>query len=320
MTWLRLKILQPCLGYLNKILNFQSNLKLMTLKTLMGFIIILSACTEKIDVGVENMAPMLVVNADFTTEKKVHVVKLNTTSSFSQTDDPAPVSNAIVRIMDESDTFLLKENPINTGVYETQPDVAGKEKHTYHLLISNVDINKDGLNEEYSASEYMNTHMIVDSIKVLLRNSPWRGGDKSWRVLLFAQEPQPLGNCYLFLIKKNGILLTDSLEKYRVQYDYEYNGNYLDSLPIFRLEKTKKDSVNIGDTITLECGSTTIAYTDFIYNTQNLIRGSNPLFGGPSANVWGNILPLGKAIGYFAVYSVYKVDCVYKGEIEKNPD
>jgi hypothetical protein len=277
------------------------------------------SCTEKIDVGIGDMPPMLVVEAVFTNETKVHSVILKTTSNYYQYEDPLPVTNALVRITDGTDTFLLKENQDKKGIYETLPNITGQEKHTYKLLISNIDIDNDGIMENYTAEEYMNPSVTIDSIHVVFRKPRGPEGLGNWRITCFAQEPETEGNCYLFRIMKNGVMLTDSLDEYEVQYDYMFNGKYLSNVRVGSVRKTEKDSVNIGDIITLESGNITSAYADFISETQITRNGSVPMFGGPSANVWGNIYPLGKALGYFSVYSVYKVDRIYKGEIDATP-
>jgi hypothetical protein len=274
------------------------------------------SCTERIEVGVENAPPMLVVDGTFTSEVKAHQVRLYTTSSYFDIQDPAPVKNALVRITNGVDTFLLHQKPDEPGVYETTPDVCGRDSSTYQLLISNVDINQDGSLEEYSATEFLRPVVKIDSISVLYRKPRSTRDRGNWRIRIFAQEPKEIGNCYLFDIYKNRKSMNDSLFKYRVQYDDIYNGNYLKGMPIGSIRHTEKDSVNKGDTILLRCGSISTSYADFVNETQFVYRGSNPMFGGPAANVWGNIKPIGKALGYFSVYSVYKVDKIYNGEVD----
>jgi hypothetical protein len=284
---------------------------------LICLIIFFTSCTEKINVGVEDAPPMLVVDAEFTSEAKVQTIKLHTTSNFFQYEDPAPIIDATVKITDEADTFTLTENLEHRGNYETS-DIFAVEGKVYHLLISNVDVDKDGTMEEYTATEKIYPTLRMDSIQVLYHKSRNRNRSDSWRIRMFAQEPEPIGNCYIIKARKNRVMLTDSLDKYRVIYDYPYNGKYLDSVGIYNINKRVNDSVNINDTIVIEYGGISLAYANFISDQQRLYRGTNPLFGGPSANVWGNIKPLGKAIGYFAVYPVFKKTRIYKGEEEKD--
>ena len=57
-----------------------------------------------------------------------------------------------------------------------------------------------------------------------------------------------------------------------------------------------------GDTVTVELNNMGKEYFGFLQEAQAELRGSNPLFSGPPANVKGNIS--NGAIGFFAAYSV----------------
>ena len=85
--------------------------------------------------------------------------------------------------------------------------------------------------------------------------------------------------------------------------DRFFNGNYAYGAPIAYLRQGKYDEVlNQGDTVTVEMNSIGEAYTNFIWEAQSEVRGSNPLFSGPPANVKGNIDNGGT--GFFSAYSV----------------
>ena len=75
------------------------------------------------------------------------------------------------------------------------------------------------------------------------------------------------------------------------------------ALQLLICSRHKDDEVLItGDTVTVEMNSIGTDYANFIWEAQSEVKGSNPLFSGPPANVKGNID--NGATGFFAAYSV----------------
>jgi hypothetical protein len=81
------------------------------------------------------------------------------------------------------------------------------------------------------------------------------------------------------------------------------NGTYANGTSIYFLDQSSEyERLVAGDTVTVELNSLGKEYFNFLQEAQAELRGSNPLFSGPPANVKGNIS--NGAIGFFSAYSV----------------
>jgi hypothetical protein len=154
------------------------------------------------------------------------------------------------------------------------------------LRIDNIDIDFDGELEAYSASSTTPTIGILDSISISYFSSPFASG---YRVSMYGYDP-PTKEWYSYKMIKNGILLTDTLIKFSVQSDDFFNGQYVFGFPVgFLNDSVSSEAAAPGDKITFELNSITRDYYDFISSAQSEIFGSNPMFGGPPANVRTNL-------------------------------
>lgn len=272
----------------------------------MGIIAVFYSCTENIDIKLDSTYTRLVVEARFSTDTTAHKVTLTKTSSYFY-NMPAPtVSGAIVTIDDGVNTFLLNENPLHPGVYETTSNVYGVVGKTYHLLIKNVDINNDGALEEYSSTSTIYPVNKIDSI--VPHYKPER--PKGYEIKLYVLDP-PTEDFYLFNVYKNSKLLTDTITEPMVVDDRLYNGNYTNGIAVGYLRDNKQDEIaHAGDTVQLEIWRITKDFYNFMFELRDATRSSNPLFSGPPANVKGNIS--NGAVGYFATYSISRAKSVIK--------
>jgi hypothetical protein len=273
---------------------------------LAGFLLA-SSCTEKVDIKLDNSFIRLVVEGGISTDTMAHEVKLARTAAYFSTKPPDPVLGANVVIYDSLNQFVLKENPSKPGYYETDPGVFGLPGHTYSLHISNVDINLDGKTEEYSASSLLPPLRKPDSIKV---DYVQRFYMNVWEVLFYGQDPVNERNYYMFKIKRNGKLLTDTIRKVGISSDEYYNGVYIKGEPVAILRDLRSNErLNSGDTITLETFGITEGYYYFIVDVYMESRGSDP-FGGQPANISTNIS--NNAVGYFTAMSVARNSYIWK--------
>lgn len=246
------------------------------------------------DIQLDDAYTRLVVEGRFSTDTTVHKVRLTKTSSYFYNNAALPVSGAIVTISDGVNTILLTEN--SDGVYETPPNTYGKVGKTYQLLIKNVDIDKNGVFEEYSASSTIYPINTIDSIAM-----KYNENFESWEVKCYVFDP-PTTDYYLFNIYKNNVLLTDTITEPLVVDDKMYNGNYTNGIGVGYLRDEKSDEKAYpGDTIELEIWRITKEFQKFVMELQDATRPSTPLFSGPPANVKGNIS--NGAVGYFTAYS-----------------
>jgi len=253
------------------------------------------SCTEKMDIKLDESYVRLVVDGAFTTDTMAHTVKLKLSSSYFYNQPSPVVTGALVSITDGTHIFNLKED--SAGVYRTDPSVYGVAGQTYTLSIKLPA--PIGGQTDYSAISTLYPVVPLDSINLLFHPDWSEHG--IWEVKCYVQEP-PTIDFYRFLILKNRTMLTDTLNEWFVTDDKFFNGNYTNGATVAYLQQgTSQEGLLKGDTVTVEVNSIGKDYYNFITDAQAELRGSNPLFSGPPANVKGNIN--NGAIGFFAAYS-----------------
>lgn len=278
---------------------------------LVSFTTFLGSCTEEIDMPLDSTYTRLVVEGSITTDTTTHIVKLTKSGDALMKDPYQPIPNAVVKISDGTNEFSLQENPQNKGVYETDPTVYGVAGRTYTLNISNVDINNDGVYEEYTAKSLLRDENPIDSITIEYDDSnPEYSG---WMINLYAKEIGGGRNYYLLKAYINNVLVTDSTYEYAYSDNTGFNGSYYDGFPVYMLQKEKEDeNLKTGDTVTLEMDGITEEYFNFISDYIQEYNPKIPIFSGPSANISTNIEPKDKAVGFFAAYSKNRSSCIVK--------
>jgi hypothetical protein len=270
-------------------------------------IAVLTACTERIDINLDNSYTRLVVEGGITTDTTAHEVRLSRSASYFSDKQLEPVIGAHVIITDSIHQYLLKEEYGRAGMYATDTNVYGIPRHTYTLNISNVDINKDGHLEEYTASSFLPPLRHPDSIQVEYVN---RFFHNIWEVRFYGQDPPETRDFYMFKAWRNRKLITDTLRKVGLSSDEYYNGSYIHGEPVayFR-EGRPAEKLNDGDTITLETLAITEKYYNFIIDVFIESQGSDP-FGGQPANISTNISNNG--VGFFYAYSVARNHAIWR--------
>ena len=288
-------------------------MKNMNIQTIALFIlsIIAAGCTETIDnIQLDSTRPRLVVEGYISTDTTRQVVKLSKLGDALNTEPIQAISNAVVTISDGTKTFGLTEDQTKKGFYFTTPDVFGVVGRTYTLLIKNVDINNDQVMEEYSAQSLLKPLNSIDSIHLVYNNL--ERDRRGWSVNLFTMDPGNGRNFYLFKVRKNNILLTDSIFKYSIGDNNSFEGKYFKGFPVYNLREDRKDEkLTRGDTITLEMYGITEDYYSFIYSYITDYYPKVPIFSGPSANIPTNIKPIDDAVGIFAAYSIKRKSVIY---------
>lgn len=262
----------------------------------------LESCTEIIDIELDSTYRRLVVYGEITTDSLHHQVELSASSDYFY-NQPAPrISGALVELEFEEELIVLEEIDTLPGIYRAPVAFKGIPGVSYKLSISQVDVDEDGVNEEYLAESTMPGALLLDSINLSYFKSPFASG---YQVLLYALDP-PSREWYNFKIWKNSDLLTDTLIKYSVQSDDFFNGNYIFGLPVgFLSDDEPREALQEGDTVTFELNSIDQEYYNFVTDAQLEIFGNNPLFSGPPANVSSNIKNGGQ--GVFTAYSIERI-------------
>jgi hypothetical protein len=254
-------------------------------------------CTERIDLELDSTYTRLVVEGHVTSDTAAHWIRLSETTDYFQNQTAPPVNGAEVSLDDGESIHMLTESDTLPGWYFTSLDYHGIPGRTYTLRIGNVDIDRDGEAENYSAVSKMNPVNPIDSIKIEWWDTYFTG----YQVRIWAWD-SPNPDWYVFKVWKNGVLLTDTLYEMIAQSDEFFNGNYTYGIPSQFLSTDKPDEVvEVGDTITFEINGITEEYYYYVIEAQSQVFGQTPLFGGPPANISTNID--NGATGFFAAYS-----------------
>lgn len=269
--------------------------------------ILMLSCTERIDIELDSTYRRLVVQGAVTSDSARHRVLLTTTSDYYANEPSPRVSEALVEISYDDQVHTLVEHPIVQGLYETEEAFRGRPGTTYKLDIRQIDVDGDGLNEEYQAESTMKGGAELDGVQLRYFSSPIVEG---FQVLMWASHPVEQRDWFGFRIWKNGVLLTDSLSSYTVFSDDLFNSGYLPGFPVgFLSDGDPRERVYPGDTIVFELESIDEAYYNFVSDAQLELIGNVPLFSGPPANVSSNIN--NGAMGIFAAYSILRAATIY---------
>jgi hypothetical protein len=258
--------------------------------------ILIFSCVERINIELDSSYTRLVVDGSLSTDTMSHIVRLSTTTSYYY-NQPAPaVTGADLKISDGTNIYSLTEN--SPGEYHTDSSVYGEPGKTYTLDIKLAAA--IGGYTDYSATSKLYPVSHLDSLS--LDFHPDWSENGIWEVKCYVQDP-PSEDFYRFLVSKNSKMLSDTLDDWFVTDDRFFNGNYAYGAPIAYLEQNKNDEIlKGGDTIMVEMNSIGGDFANFILEAQSEVRGSNPLFSGPPANVKGNVN--NGASGFFSAYSV----------------
>lgn len=262
---------------------------------------ILSACTERIELELDSTYTRLVVEGNITSDIQKHGVRLSKTTAYFGNQAAPAVSDALVSISDGASIFHLTET--SPGVYLTEDAFAGEVGKTYTL---NIELQEEIAGySTYNATSRMMPIGAIDSIGVHYIEQ-W----EVWEIQLYAQEPATT-DFYMFNWMKNNILMTDTINEVNVSDDKFFNGSYSNGVGVGWFDNEREDEkLNPGDTVTLIMSTINENYADFIWEVQTETGYNNPLFGGPPANINGNIS--NGALGFFAAYANRKASTIVK--------
>jgi hypothetical protein len=266
------------------------------------FSAVVFSCTERIDLPLDESSIKLVVEGAVTTDTAVHEIFLTETTGYYYNDKPPAVTGASVSITDGETEFKLTEEI--SGVYRTSSGFYGIAGKTYTLNIRLAEAIGGFTN--FSASSTISKFVPLDSIGLLFY--PEFGEQGLWEVKCWMKD-LPTTDFYRFELIRNHYLITNKLEKWLVTDDTFFNGEYVNGAAISYLDQNSDNEKLVkGDTLIAELNVISREYYSFIQDAQMELRGSNPLFSGPGANVRGNIS--NGAIGFFAAYPVSRAKTI----------
>lgn len=267
-------------------------------------LLILSACSEDIDLTLSTTHPFFVVDGHICDEvSPYNFVRLTMSSDYFQNTESPAVRGASVVINDgEQDIVFEEQEP---GYYMAPALFAGMHGRTYHLTISNVDIDGDGVNESYTAESVMPPTYGIDSVKCTYDNFL-----QIYKIGMYAHEDTSTENYYMFGYSYNDSLVCDSYLDYAITDDSYFSSDYCWGATISTLREDflKSGVINVGDTITVHALSINEDLFKYIAAVDDIDSGSNPMFSSTPANAVGNIS--NGALGFFTAMAVVHVQCL----------
>ncbi|MDP4271531.1 MAG: DUF4249 domain-containing protein [Bacteroidota bacterium] len=292
---------------------------------LIVLLIIMGSCTKFINVNLGSMDPQLIVEGVITTDTMAHKIILKRTADYFSNQKAERISDAIIMLSDsnavthETHKIQMKEDPDSAGIYMTPSNYFGVKGRIYTINISNVDANKDGISETYTASCKLNSIAPVDSFTITKRKMVY---EDAFVIQVYLKDPPEETNYYLFRVWKNDSLVTDSIILWNITDDNFFSPEFMtNDLKIYLFPRFRhKQYIRDNNTVKLEACGITKDYFNFIREAIEAYRGQNPMFGSQPANIRTNVirtsppLDVGEtgARGYFAAYSVFWKKKIYK--------
>lgn len=266
------------------------------------------SCTERMDISLDSTYTHLVVDAEITTDTMAHCVHLANSADYFYNQELSPVTGADVKVTDGTDTLDFTEKSETPGYYYSPSDFYGIAGRTYTLLINNIDINADGETEKYYATSYLPPVATPDSINVLKAKVSYF----DYEIMFYGQDPADTHDYYMFKLRRNNVMLTDTLTEASYSDDEMYNGLYLSNISVYSLFKSNQDqNIVAGDTLTLEFSGITKGYFKFLDELRAETQGSSPM-GGQPANLSTNFNDADMVSGFFSAYSIKRVSHIVR--------
>lgn len=251
-----------------------------------GFILTV-ACKEKIELEIPGAAPLLVVEAEVTTETDSSYVKLHLSSDYFSAADYPVVSNALVSVNGIPFGF----DPIK-NLYKPANGYKGKTDSTYRLTI-----NYNG--KTYTSAAKLEPMFRVDSFfQTYKKAEGFLPAGYSISYVGFDQRPK-IKYTYFVNGYFDTITQRDSFDRSKILFNSDQtpiNKTYQFEIPFTRF--------NPGDEYLYIFRSIDKNMNDFIEAFINQSSGAPGPFQVPPANLPTNIT--GGALGYFATYDVVR--------------
>ena len=263
--------------------------------SILVIVIIMPACTEKIDIELDDNYTRLVVEGDITNDTMKHVFSLSKTTSYYYNQAPPKVTDALVSITDNNGNSIeLQEE--SDGKYCTPDNFFGIVGQTYKMTIELKDAISD--DTHFESSSNIVEVASIDSIRMTFE--PDFGKEGYWVISLYFTDPAETEDYYMFRVYQNDVLLSDSIDKVGFSDDAFFNGNSTNGMGVAYFNN-ENQQFEVGDTVKLQMAGLNKQQFTYFTDLSKATAPQNPLFGGPPANVQGNINH--GAFGYFGAYS-----------------
>ena len=272
-------------------------------------VLLLNACTAPIEIETKNADSVIVIYGCLTEDTMRQKIKISASSPYFDNTQNSVLSDAVVSIHSSDNHFFeLHEDPEEKGVYLTAWPMAAQPDVTYTLSVE-IDFDKDGLVETYTASTTMPRPVVIDSITVNAMNIM---GYRHYALNLFAQD-EPSPDYYLARFVINDTIMTSKITNQTVFSDRGIDGQYINGVALNYFDDKENEwpfgndieidttfFVRRGDKIALLLSRIEQGYFDFISQCIREKNGENPFFGSPPSNIITNISNGG--VGYFTAF------------------
>jgi hypothetical protein len=243
--------------------------------------------TKEIDIDLDEGDRRLVVDAWFTTEEKVHEIRLSQTADYFSNEATPLVSGATVQIEGGGEIFTFSET--EPGTYKSLATAHATMGNSYTLSV-----NFEG--ELYQATDYCDTVPSLDSM-ILYPIYNDQSELTRYEFLIWTKELSGYGHYYVWRTLNNSIYIKDTLSEISLESD-EYLGDGLE-FEAFPIESVKAADVNSGDTLKLEQHNISKQTYDSFIAILSETEWRGGIFDSPPANIPSNVSNNG--LGVFLV-------------------
>lgn len=275
--------------------------------TILLLMLLISSCTDVIDVPVQTAPTRLVVEASLDWEKgstgNEQTIRLSNSTAFFDTTSNTAVTGASVKVTNDSSGAEFTFIDQNNGEYATSSfvPVIG-QSYTLEIIHNG---------ETYTAKE---TLMAVPEITELYQATEDGFDDEILEAHIVFTDPPEEGNYYFFKFQKQDGFLPD----FEVGDDEFVNGNEVDWW--YEIEEDD-DATDVrkpfvaGDVLDIEMHGISNAYNNYIGILIDQIGGVG-LFEATPVSVKGNCInltnPENYAHGYFRLTEVNKMSYTFE--------
>lgn len=244
-------------------------------------IITATACTEKIDLKLNDSEPRVVIEMNITDKPGQHYMLITKSKVYYEDNTPVPVTDAVAIITDNLGNVDTLTQVLN-GLYFTNT-IQGVPGVTY-----NMQVYAEGA--FYTATCTMPQPVDIDSLSIITEESGGFGGgaQTSQRVVCHLKDPGGIANSYRIWKYINGVLQNTN----EVQNDALWDGKIRE----FRVD----GSVEAADTVMIELCSIDKA----VYTYLNELSANGNPFSQPAAPANPTTNITGPALGYFSAQSI----------------
>lgn len=246
--------------------------------------VLFTSCEKVIDISLNDAEKKYVVEAVVTDEAGSAKVLITQTKNFSDNNEFAGVSGAVVTISDnDGNSTLLPE--ATAGVYQSA-DVTGVSGKKYSLKVE-VDGNV------FTASSTMPAKVNMDTLYV---KGEFIFGEMRNLTNVEFDDPAGLGNSYRFILYVNGA----KRNPIYVRNDEYTDGNFT-NVRLFAGGDDDDKAIKQGDTVSADmlCIDAAVYKYWYSFETSGATGGSNTASpANPVTNIEGG------ALGYFSAHTV----------------